>query len=143
MTDGNGLKWTDLEEMAEEVERLKDEFVDLDQNGDRLENKFKNLNHKLEKIHINIIQVVSIVVSVLALVLGNLFGVLTLPENIEASKLTGYLFVINGITLTGISFLIISIKYLFLDNQKKKKYFLLLILPVILQIIGFIIIKLS
>jgi len=137
------LKWTDLEEMAEEVERLKDEFVDLDQNGDRLENKFKNLNHKLEKIHINIIQVVSIVVSVLALVLGNLFGVLTLPENIEASKLTGYLFVINGITLTGISFLIISIKYLFLDNQKKKKYFLLLILPVILQIIGFIIIKLS
>jgi len=143
MTDGNGLKWTDLEEMAEEVERLKDEFVDLDQNGDRLENKLKNLNHKLEKIHINIIQVVSIVVSVLALVLGNLFGVLTLPENIEASKLTGYLFVINGITLTGISFLIISIKYLFLDNQKKKKYFLLLILPVILQIIGFIIIKLS
>ncbi|MGP3778779.1 hypothetical protein ACTWKD_08055 [Halanaerobium saccharolyticum] len=110
-------------ELGQDISTNRQRLDELENKADRIDDKINNSNSKIEKIHINIIQVVSVVVSVLALVLGNLFGVLTLPESMEARRLTGYLFVINGINLTGISFLIIIIKYLFVYNKKEKNIF--------------------
>jgi len=102
-----------------------------------MKKEIPKIKSEIENIYINIIQIVAIVVAVLALILGNVLGYSVRPENISPNNLIGYLFIINAITLTGITFLIFMIKFLFLKSKWNCYYSIFLIPIVIFYLIGF------
>ena len=127
--DIKNKKWNEISD-KQTIGDLSELIIDM--NKDVEENK-----NKIKDIYIEIIQVITLVVAVLALILGNLVGYNTLPTTISPNELIGYLFIINAITLTGITFLMFMIKFLFLKSKWNCYYSIFLIPIVIFYLIGF------
>lgn len=124
---------SELNDYNSELKKSKEEI-------EKNKKKYSKINAEIENSYINIIQIISLVVAVLALILSNVLGFSVLPGNIKSSVLIGYLFIINGIVLTGISFLIFMIQYLFINIEMKKRHSIFIIIPIILYIFGFLMI---
>jgi len=145
MSENNDLgslvfSWSDIGDLFEKVENAEEQIDELEVEANNISNNIDDLEKRINGIHIDIIQVVAIVVSVLALILGNIIGYIALPKNISPNNLIGYLFIINVISLTGISLLIFMIKFLFLKS-KWNKYYLFFLIPIgAFYLIGFILI---
>ena len=127
--DIKNKKWNEISD-KQTIGDLSELIIDM--NKDVEENK-----NKIKDIYIEIIQVITLVVAVLALILGNLVGYNTLPTTISPNELIGYLFIINAITLTGITFLMFMIKFLFLKSKWNCYYSIFLIPIVTFYLIGF------
>lgn len=131
-------EWQKILKESNSPDELENNFEKI---KEEVNEKFNAINSKVENSYINIIQIIALVVSVLALVMGNILGFISLPEDIIAINLIGYLFLINGIILTSISFFIFIIKYLFFKNDWKYRYLLFFVIPFIFQYIGYRILK--
>lgn len=121
------------------IENSEIKVKELESKTDHIEHKISDFKNQIEEIQIDIIQIVAIVVAILGLILGNVLGVIVLPGDINIFKLIGFIFIINGIALMGISFLIFLIKLLFLKSEWKNSYFWFFIIPINLQVVGLII----
>ena len=138
MSDEDDIMNENIEDTLRDIEKIRNELPEIKvtlRDIEKMKDEFPKIKNEIEKIHINIIQIVAVVVAVLALILGNVVGVVILPSSITIGNLLGTIFLINGIVLTGIFFLIFLIRKFFFDKQPKEILWIFAI-PVTFQIIG-------
>ena len=128
-----------IKALNDKIKRLKRETEIIKKANKKLNKKAKENSQKIENEYIDIIQIVAVVVAVLGLVLGNILGYIALPPKVNLKELIGSLFIINGIVLMGITFLMFLIKTLFFDQSfKELKSKSIVFIPVGFEIIGLI-----
>ncbi len=100
----------------------------------------KELKNKIDGIMLKNLEIISIFIAIFTLIVSNI-GIFTFLEGKSLIEIITLIFIINGVLLLSISFLLLCLDRIILEKEVKlvDRRYRLLIIPVVLIIIGLLI----